>query len=823
MKIVCSKTANWIFVLMLIVPGSVLSSEDPPSAQDQVVRKAQPVAAMPVPPALHQALASSLSEATSFDAKAIPTPPTGSWGIVSEGDGGGGIFRDSDSEAEAWLGTNGYGVMGFGLNAGGYFADSDATSWVYVGYGNRGIEAYGTEMGGYFKDSDHSGYAYVGYGDHGIFGLGTQSGGLFQDSDSTGYSIVGYGNRGIEAYGTEMGGYFEDSDNFGYAYVGYGDRGIHAYGNAAGGYFKDSDSSGYAWAGFGDRGIEAYGAEMGGYFEDLDQSGYAWVGSGNYGIQAFGDVGGGYFEDSDNSGYAWVGYGNRGIEAYGSAMGGYFKDIDHSGYAWVGNGDYGIRAFGNLMGGYFEDLDQSGYAWVGSGNYGIQAFGDVGGGYFEGREAEAYAHVASGESGIYAFGKSKGGYFGDPASVFAEVASSTYKIIGSGAVSFVQNHPYDPSSVIVYAAPEGDEVATYTRGTARLVDGEATVSLGETFKWVTNPDLGLTAHLTPREDCNGVYLADLSTGEMVVRELQNGTSDCAFDYLVYGLRIGFEESSIVQEKQQESYIPSMADHRQLYERRPDLKNYNSLERFKVMHHSINPKAKLDLSRAEALRDAIVEFDPAVHELPRPPGFEEMNREDATPEMEGHVEEVQSGERVSVARVNQDRRLTPGYSAVGATIPVDDEGNVYATSFRPSSQDLASLVDVSEEVKPGDVLVIDRRNPGMMRKAFEAHDTGVIGVVALDAGVVVGTQAPRADDIEAGTTPSLRAAVGVAGVVTCNVDTAYGAVWPGDLLVTSPTPGHAMRADAPLPGTTLGKALESLEEGTGTIKVMVMLR
>jgi len=33
----------------------------------------------------------------------------------------------------------------------------------------------------------------------------------------------------------------------------------------------------------------------------------------------------------------------------------------------------------------------------------------------------------------------------------------------------------------------------------------------------------------------------------------------------------------------------------------------------------------------------------------------------------------------------------------------------------------------------------------------------------------------------------------------------------------------MRADAPLPGTVLGKALEPLEEGVGAIKVLVMLR
>ena len=46
---------------------------------------------------------------------------------------------------------------------------------------------------------------------------------------------------------------------------------------------------------------------------------------------------------------------------------------------------------------------------------------------------------------------------------------------------------------------------------------------------------------------------------------------------------------------------------------------------------------------------------------------------------------------------------------------------------------------------------------------------------------------------------------------------------GDLLTTSPTPGHAMRADDPRPGTIVGKALEPLESGTGMVRVLVMLR
>jgi hypothetical protein len=55
------------------------------------------------------------------------------------------------------------------------------------------------------------------------------------------------------------------------------------------------------------------------------------------------------------------------------------------------------------------------------------------------------------------------------------------------------------------------------------------------------------------------------------------------------------------------------------------------------------------------------------------------------------------------------------------------------------------------------------------------------------------------------------------------DASYGAILPGDLLVSSPTPGHVMRAVAPLPGTIVGKAAERLGGGVGLIQVLVMLR
>jgi hypothetical protein len=67
-----------------------------------------------------------------------------------------------------------------------------------------------------------------------------------------------------------------------------------------------------------------------------------------------------------------------------------------------------------------------------------------------------------------------------------------------------------------------------------------------------------------------------------------------------------------------------------------------------------------------------------------------------------------------------------------------------------------------------------------------------------------------------------------GVVTLGafkairVDASQGSILPGDLLVSSPTPGHAMRALDPEPGTVIGKALGSLEEGQGTVPVLITL-
>ena len=66
---------------------------------------------------------------------------------------------------------------------------------------------------------------------------------------------------------------------------------------------------------------------------------------------------------------------------------------------------------------------------------------------------------------------------------------------------------------------------------------------------------------------------------------------------------------------------------------------------------------------------------------------------------------------------------------------------------------------------------------------------------------------------------------VVGIVPCKVTSENGAILPGDLLVTSSLPGHAMKGTdrKRMLGAVVGKALDPLQHGTGVIQVLVTLQ
>lgn len=121
-------------------------------------------------------------------------------------------------------------------------------------------------------------------------------------------------------------------------------------------------------------------------------------------------------------------------------------------------------------------------------------------------------------------------------------------------------------------------------------------------------------------------------------------------------------------------------------------------------------------------------------------------------------------------------------------------------------------------EPGDVLAASALGSGAANRTVAAYSPAVVGVYSA-APAFVGGRPVTGDDGPAGVP------VAILGIVTCKVSAENGAIRPGDLLVTSGTPGHAMRGDREraLPGTILGKALEPLDSGTGLIQVLVTLQ
>jgi hypothetical protein len=93
---------------------------------------------------------------------------------------------------------------------------------------------------------------------------------------------------------------------------------------------------------------------------------------------------------------------------------------------------------------------------------------------------------------------------------------------------------------------------------------------------------------------------------------------------------------------------------------------------------------------------------------------------------------------------------------------------------------------------------------------------VSGAHGLDAGVVL-----KGKDFEA----QDQAPVALSGRVWVNCDATTGPIHAGDLITTAARPGHAMLASDRKRsyGAILGKAMTSLESGTGLVLVLVSLQ
>lgn len=165
--------------------------------------------------------------------------------------------------------------------------------------------------------------------------------------------------------------------------------------------------------------------------------------------------------------------------------------------------------------------------------------------------------------------------------------------------------------------------------------------------------------------------------------------------------------------------------------------------------------------------------------------------------------------------------------------VNITGSLSHNGTAHSGWDIAEWIknSYSGPIQPGNIVVIDDKNKGVKLSEKE-NDTGIAGIVSKNPGDCGGYLRRNNifySDKKMHAKGYIKLAL--AGQVVCKADAYYGEIKRGDLLATSPTPGHAMKAKPigelnghPVypQGCIVGKALEPLKEGKGKILVLVCL-
>ena len=163
---------------------------------------------------------------------------------------------------------------------------------------------------------------------------------------------------------------------------------------------------------------------------------------------------------------------------------------------------------------------------------------------------------------------------------------------------------------------------------------------------------------------------------------------------------------------------------------------------------------------------------------------------------------------------------------GVLMTIQDNGNVEITGSLNVNGDITMpasdfaedfQIEADGAVGPGTVMVLDDK--GALRPSDRRYDRKVAGVISGAGDYRPGLILDRQKTAEG------RLPLALVGKVYCKADASYGPIEVGDLLTTSPTPGHAMKASDPAQafGAVIGKALRPLRSGCGLIPILVALQ
>ena len=154
--------------------------------------------------------------------------------------------------------------------------------------------------------------------------------------------------------------------------------------------------------------------------------------------------------------------------------------------------------------------------------------------------------------------------------------------------------------------------------------------------------------------------------------------------------------------------------------------------------------------------------------------------------------------------------------------VDGNGKGYFDGGEQTGgADFAESVAIARDASshsPGDLLVVDPSGKRQIKLSTQPYSTLVAGIYSTKPGVLATPHSMNE-------TAANEVPLAIVGIVPCKVSAENGPIAAGDLLVSSSTPGHAMRGTdrSRMLGAVVGKALEPLASGTGVIEVLVTLQ
>lgn len=178
----------------------------------------------------------------------------------------------------------------------------------------------------------------------------------------------------------------------------------------------------------------------------------------------------------------------------------------------------------------------------------------------------------------------------------------------------------------------------------------------------------------------------------------------------------------------------------------------------------------------------------------------------------------------------DGNVGIGTTTPSETLSVNGNMSIEGTNCRDSGGsatcnnfvDFAELFHSSEEVEPGDVVVIDFANENKVKKSSKQYDTSVAGIVSTQPAMVIEGNRIVAMNTNIVQGKTTKPAIALAGRVPVKVTDENGMINAGDLITTSGITGHAMKCIKPIDcvGSILGVAMESQNNSIDKIMVMV---